>query len=77
MSPQNLPTTPVEGMIRLGQFLKLAGLVENGSEARLLIQEGEVSVNDEVDTRRGRQLQVGDRVTISLPTETLGAIVGN
>ena len=48
--------------IRLGQFLKLANLVESGAEAKPLIQEGQVSVNGEVETRRGRQLVPGDVV---------------
>lgn len=50
--------------IRLGQLLKLAGLVEHGAEAKNLIQSGYVSVNDEVESRRGRQLHPGDRVSI-------------
>jgi len=49
-------------VIRLGQLLKLAGLVDNGGEAKLRIQEGEVRVNGVVETRRGRQLQQHDRV---------------
>ena len=50
--------------IRLVQFLKLANLIESGSDARLLVQEGMVTVNDEVETRRGRQLRPGDVVTL-------------
>jgi ribosome-associated protein len=50
--------------IRLGQFLKLANLVESGAEAKPLIQDGAVSVNGEVETRRGRQLVKGDVVTL-------------
>ena len=53
-----------DDMIRLGQFLKLAGVVEDGGEARELIERGEVTVNDAVETRRGRQLQIGDTVTV-------------
>ena len=49
-------------VIRLGQFLKLAGVVETGGEAKARIQEGEAKVNGEVDTRRGRQLVPGDLV---------------
>ena len=49
-------------VIRLGQFLKLAGVVETGGEAKLRIQEGEAKVNGEVETRRGRQLVAGDLV---------------
>lgn len=50
--------------IRLGQFLKLANLIDSGAEAKSLIAEGQVSVNGEVDTRRGRQLWPGDTVVI-------------
>ena len=50
--------------IRLVQFLKLANLIESGSDARLLVQQGMVTVNDEVETRRGRQLRPGDVVAI-------------
>ena len=51
--------------IRLGQFLKLANLVESGAEAKPLIASGMVSVNGEVETRRGRQLAQGDVVTLA------------
>ncbi|MGA9871318.1 MAG: RNA-binding S4 domain-containing protein [Rhodococcus sp. (in: high G+C Gram-positive bacteria)] len=50
--------------IRLGQFLKLANLIESGAEAKTFIADGLVSVNGEVDLRRGRQLHQGDVVTI-------------
>jgi ribosome-associated protein len=63
-------------MIRLGQFLKLADLVENGAEARELIAEGEVSVNGEIETRRGRQLAKGDTVTLSTPSGEYTVTVG-
>ncbi len=46
--------------IRLGQFLKLADLVQDGIEAKILIQQGEILVNGEVELRRGRQLGEGD-----------------
>ncbi|GGM35310.1 RNA-binding S4 domain-containing protein [Dactylosporangium sucinum] len=56
---------PIRGdMIRLGQFLKLADVLESGGESKELILEGEVSVNGEVDTRRGRQLHRGDVVEV-------------
>ena len=51
--------------IRLGQFLKLANLVESGSDAKPLIQDGRVRVNGEVETRRGRQLRLGDVVELA------------
>jgi ribosome-associated protein len=50
--------------IRLGQFLKLADLVDNGADAKPLMTQGAVSVNGEVETRRGRQLGKGDVVTL-------------
>lgn len=46
--------------IKLGQALKAAGLVESGVEAKEVIQDGMVTVNGEVDTRRGRKLYPGD-----------------
>lgn len=52
----------VTGVIRLGQFLKLANMAEDGASAREFIQGGDVLVNDEVETRRGRQLADGDIV---------------
>lgn len=50
--------------IKLDAFLKFAGLVGTGGEAKLRIQEGEVSVNGEVCTMRGKKLYVGDAVTL-------------
>lgn len=52
-------------VIRLGQFLKLANLVDSGAEAKPVIADGLVKVNGEVDTRRGRQLRVGDVVELA------------
>jgi ribosome-associated protein len=49
-------------MIRLGQLLKLAGVVDDGGEAREAIERGVVSVGGLVETRRGRQLHPGDVV---------------
>lgn len=53
-----------DGMIRLGQLLKAAGLVGTGGEAKLVLAEGAVAVNGEPETRRGRQLRAGDVVTL-------------
>jgi ribosome-associated protein len=54
---------PISGdMIRLGQLLKHAGLVGSGGDARALLETGEVTVNGEPETRRGRQLRRGDVV---------------
>ena len=57
--------------IRLGQLLKLANLVETGGAARGLLESGEVRVNGEVETRRGRQLAVGDVVECGSERVTL------
>ena len=54
---------PEDEFIKLGQALKLASLVSSGVEAKIVIQEGEVLVNGEVDTRRGRKLYPGDTFT--------------
>ena len=51
--------------IKLGQFLKLADLVDSGSEAKQLLAGGVVRVNGDVETRRGRQLVRGDLVTVA------------
>jgi ribosome-associated protein len=48
--------------IRLGQFLKFAGLLDSGGNVKEAIADGFVTVNGEVDRRRGRQLQLGDIV---------------
>lgn len=53
-----------DASIRLGQFLKLANLVESGSDAKPVIADGLVQVNGEVETRRGRQLVLGDVVEL-------------
>jgi ribosome-associated protein len=50
--------------IRLGQFLKLAGLAEHGAHAKELVDSGDVQVNGRVETRRGAQLRSGDVVAV-------------
>jgi ribosome-associated protein len=56
---------PITGeMIRLGQLLKLAGVVDDGGQARTLIEDGKVSVDGEVDRRRGRQVWPGSSVEV-------------
>ena len=50
--------------IRLGQFLKLADLVDAGSDVKSLLAESRVLVNGEPESRRGRQLVQGDVVTV-------------
>lgn len=48
--------------IRLGQFLKYAGMIDSGADAKGVIADGLVRVNDTVEIRRGRQLRLGDTV---------------
>jgi ribosome-associated protein len=50
--------------IRLGQLLKLAGVVDSGSDVKSLIAQEVVHVNGERETRRGRQLHPGDSVRV-------------
>ncbi len=52
-----------EDYIKLGQALKAANLVEDGVDAKFVIQDGLVKVNNEIDTRRGRKLVAGDIVS--------------
>ncbi|WP_108664831.1 RNA-binding S4 domain-containing protein [Euzebya rosea] len=60
-----MDSIPITGdRIKLGQFLKLANLVEQGADAKLLLAEERVLVNGEVDVRRGRQLVKGDTVSV-------------
>jgi ribosome-associated protein len=56
---------PIRGdTIRLGQLLKLAGVVGGGGEAKALLATGDVLVNGDPETRRGRQLHPGDEVRV-------------
>ena len=50
--------------IRLGQLLKLASLIEVGGDAKVVLADGLVQVNGEVETRRGRQVRAGDVVSL-------------
>lgn len=52
-------TTP---FIKLDSFLKAENAVSSGGEAKIMIAEGDISVNGEVELRRGRKLYPGDRV---------------
>lgn len=52
-----------EDFIKLGQALKAAGLVESGVEAKIVIQDGEVLVNGEIEYQRGKKLYDGDMVS--------------
>jgi len=60
-----------ENSIQLDQFLKLKGLVQSGGEAKHVIRDGVVSVNGELETRRGRKLKTGDSVKFQDQTFTV------
>jgi ribosome-associated protein len=61
-----------DASIRLGQFLKLADLVDTGADAKGVLSGGLVRVNGDVETRRGRQLVVGDVVELAGRQGTVG-----
>jgi ribosome-associated protein len=62
--PEPVDVPVRDDVIRLGQFLKLANLIDTGAEAKEVCPAGLVKVNGEVDTRRGRQLRDGDVVEL-------------
>jgi ribosome-associated protein len=62
--PEPVDVSIRDESIRLGQFLKLANLIESGAEAKPLVADGQVQVNGQVEKRRGRQLAPGDVVTL-------------
>lgn len=58
---KNMETIKIrDDFIKLGQALKLAGLVESGVDAKMEIQEGFVRVNGEVEVQRGKKIRPGD-----------------
>ena len=72
-----VPEVPVrDDGIRLGQFLKLADLVDSGADVKPLLADGDVRVNGEVETRRGRQLTAGDVVSLDAPAGVRTVRVG-
>jgi ribosome-associated protein len=65
MAKGPINSVPVGEMpIRVGQFLKLAGLVEDGGQAKAVLEAGEVTVNGRPESRRGAQLKAGDVVAV-------------
>jgi ribosome-associated protein len=60
-----------DNYIKLDSFLKWQSLVETGGQAKLLIQNGEIRVNGKIETRRGRKLVNGDKVTFKGRTLTV------
>lgn len=77
MAADDIETVEITGdMIRLGQFLKFTNIADSGAEAGAMIQGGDVKVDGEIETRRGRQLAKGMLVEVQLPGETVAARVG-
>jgi ribosome-associated protein len=62
-------------MIKLDQFLKFVGIASTGGQAKIMIVNGEVQVNSEVETRRGRKLLENDTVTVMGKTLKVGDII--
>ncbi len=52
-----------DDFIKLGQALKLSGLVGSGVDAKIVVQDGQVKVNGRVETQRGKKLVAGDEVS--------------
>jgi ribosome-associated protein len=68
MNTPDITDVPVrDGGIRLGQFLKFVGAADSGADAGALIADGEVRVDGQVETRRGRQLERGAVVEVTTP----------
>lgn len=65
MTRTPIDDVPLSGEpIRLGQFLKLAGFAEDGTQAKEMLEEGAVQVNGRPEARRGAQLRAGDVVAV-------------
>ena len=64
MTPEDDPKPRPERVIRLQQYLQMCQVVDSGGQAKHLIQSGEVKVNGAVETRRSKQLSVGDVVEL-------------
>ncbi len=60
---QVIKIRPEDDFIKLGQAIKAAGLVESGVEAKIVIQDGQVMVNGEVETQRGKKLVGGEIIS--------------
>mgnify|MGYP004648592117 FL=1 len=58
--------------IKLGQAMKLAGMVGSGVDAKMLIQDGQVEVNGEVEYQRGKKLHEGDVITFNGESVQIG-----
>ena len=61
-----------DDFIKLGQAMKLAGIVGSGVDAKMLIQDGQVEVNGEVEYQRGKKLHEGDVITFNGESVQIG-----
>lgn len=61
-----------DDFIKLGQAMKLAGMVGSGVDAKMLIQDGQVEVNGEVEYQRGKKLHEGDVITFNGESVQIG-----
>ena len=62
-----------EPYIKLDQFLKWVGAADTGGQAKVMVQEGQIQVNGEPETRRGRKLRQGDKVQFNQQSWTVEA----
>ena len=70
---EDVPVVEVrEEGIRLGQFLKLAGLADSGADAKAMLEAEMVDVDDVTETRRGRQLERGEVVRVGALAARVG-----
>ena len=61
-----------DDLIKLGQAMKLAGMVGSGVDAKMLLQDGQVEVNGEVEYQRGKKLHEGDVITFNGESVQIG-----
>lgn len=61
-----------DDFIKLGQAMKFAGMVGSGVDAKMLIQDGQVEVNGEVEYQRGKKLHEGDVITFNGESVQIG-----
>ena len=61
-----------DDFIKLGQAMKLAGMVGSGVDAKMLIQDGQVEVNGEVEYQRGKKIHEGDVITFNGESVQIG-----
>jgi ribosome-associated protein len=74
---ENIKTNIKTEYIKLDQLLKFSQIAESGSDAKDMILDGIVSVNDELCTMRGKKIRSGDKVTVNFDDETVIIDVGN